>query len=84
LSWLRCSEDFTNWDFSSFIYSIPPLEEVSNYPVVLNMSEDVKDVGKVTTLEVQAYETYLATKQYYVDDIVKSGTSYYKCLVDHI
>lgn len=84
LSWLRCSEDFTNWDFSAFIYSIPPLEEVSNYPVVLNMSEDVKDVGKVTTLEVQAYETYLATKQYYVDDIVKSGTSYYKCLVDHI
>lgn len=84
LSWVRCAEDFSNWAFSVVTFSVPPLEEIDTYPVVLNMTTDIKDVGKVTTLTVQAYETYSDIIQYYIDDIVKVSSNYYRCILDSL
>ena len=46
--WLRCSEDFSNWSYDPFTFTVPPLEEISTpyYPV----TPSGQDTGTTITL----------------------------------
>lgn len=87
VSWIRCSEDFTNWAFDKFTYSVPPLEDT--YTPALPLKSSEIDIGKTTTLTASMYVVHTANKQYTVGDICYVfGTNwtmkYYRCLVDHM
>ncbi|WP_180036085.1 MULTISPECIES: hypothetical protein [unclassified Acinetobacter] len=87
VSWIRCSEDFTNWAFDKFTYSVPPLEDT--YTPALSLKSTEMNVGKTTTLTASIYAIHATNKQYTVGDIcylLVAGPSikYYRCLVDHM
>lgn len=87
ISWIRCSEDFSNWAYDRFTYSVPPLEETATPTLTLKSSE--MNVGKTTTLTASIYAAHTANKQYIVGDICylfgENWTmKYYRCLVDHM
>ena len=87
ISWIRCSEDFSNWAYDRFTYSVPPLEETATPTLTLKSSE--MNVGKTTTLTASIYAAHTANKQYIVGDIcylfgANWTMKYYRCLVDHM
>lgn len=87
ISWIRCSEDFSNWAYDRFTYSVPPLEETATPTLTLKSSEI--NVGKTTTLTASIYAAHTANKQYIVGDIcylfgANWTMKYYRCLVDHM
>lgn len=87
VSWIRCSEDFTNWAFDKFTYSVPPLEDT--YTPALPLKSSEIDVGKTTTLTASMYAAHTADRQYTVGDICyvfgpNWTMKYYRCLVDHM
>lgn len=87
ISWIRCSEDFSNWAFDKFTYSVPPLEDT--YTPTLSLKSSEINVGKTTTLTASIYAAHTANKQYTVGDIcyvfgANWTMKYYRCLVDHM
>ena len=87
VSWIRCSEDFTNWAFDKFTYSVPPLEDT--YTPALPLKSSEINVGKTTVLTASMYAVHTTNKQYIVGDIcyvfgANWTMKYYRCLVDHM
>ncbi|MEB6558767.1 hypothetical protein [Acinetobacter baumannii] len=87
VSWIRCSDDFSNWAYDRFTYSVPPLEETATPTLTLKSSE--MNVGKTTTLTASMYAAHTANKQYTVGDVcylfgANWTMKYYRCLVDHM
>lgn len=80
VSWVRCSEDFTNWSFDPFPYSVPPLEEVSTpfYPV----TPSGQDTGTTITLTAAAASDWSSAKLYTVGQRVRYSNVYYDCIAD--
>lgn len=80
VSWVRCSEDLTNWAFDPFLYSVPPLEDVETPSVAL--LPDQQSVGKTCTLTASQYEYYSNTKMYLPGNIcwftIKGENKYFK------
>lgn len=80
VSWVRCSEDFTNWSFDPFPYSVPPLEEVNTpfYPV----TPSGQDTGTTITLTAAAASDWSSAKLYTVGQRVRYSNVYYDCIAD--
>ena len=80
VSWIRCSEDFSNWAFDPFPYSVPPLEEVNTpfYPV----TPSGQDTGTTITLTAAAASDWSSAKFYTVGQRVRYSNVYYDCIAD--
>lgn len=80
VSWVRCSEDFTNWSFDPFPYSVPPLEEVNTpfYPV----TPSGQDTGTTITLTAAAASDWSSARLYTVGQRVRYSNVYYDCIAD--
>lgn len=80
VSWIRCSEDFTNWAFDTFTFTVPPLEEVSTpyYP----LTPSGQDVGTNIALTAAGAPDWTSTKVYTVGQRVRYNNTYYEAIVD--
>ncbi len=80
VSWIRCSEDFTNWAFDSFRFTVPPLEEVSTpyYP----LTPSGQDAGSTITLTAAGAPDWTSTKVYSIGQRVRYNNTYYEAIAD--
>lgn len=80
VSWIRCSDDFSNWSFDPFPYSVPPLEEVNTpyYPV----TPSGQDTGTTIILTAAGAADWSSAKLYTVGQRVRYGNAYYECIAD--
>ena len=80
VSWVRCSEDLTNWAFDPFLFSVPPLEDTDTPAVSLLPNEQA--VGKLCKLIASVHAQYNNTKQYLQGNIcwhvIGGATRYFK------
>lgn len=83
VQWLRCSEDFTTWVFSPFVFDVPPVDELVDTPNAA-LESSGKDVAQIVVLQASDYPAWASAVSYFIGDRVTHATKIWQANVDNV
>ncbi|QBQ15607.1 phage nozzle protein [Acinetobacter haemolyticus] len=79
---LLCSADFTNWQFSQFIFGVNPNDELGTTPNVA-LTPSGTDVGKIISLTAASFPNWVSTETYLTGDRVIRASKTWLATIDN-
>lgn len=77
---IRCSKDFTNWEFAEFKFSHPPLDDDNARFPFRKATPSGKDVGAYITVTLKKVSVWVDSTSYTAGDIVAMNNIYYQAI----
>lgn len=78
----RCSTDFTNWEFSQFVYTNTPTDSESARSPFRKGSSSGKDIGAFVSFSLDGISSWLVTTTYLIGDVIAYGGRLYQAIKD--
>lgn len=79
----RCSADFTNWEFSQFIYTNAPTDSESARSPFRKGKPSGKDVGAFVSFTLGSINVWLGTEAYFSGDVISYSGKIYQAAQDN-
>ncbi|WP_048764732.1 carbohydrate-binding protein [Acinetobacter sp. 243_ASPC] len=79
----RCSTDFTNWEFSQFIYTNTPTDAEGARSPFRKGKPSGKDVGSIISFALDGISAWVLTTTYLTGDVISYNSRLYQALRDN-
>lgn len=76
----RCSTDFSNWEFSEFIFTNAPTDSDSARSPFRKGTPSGKDVGSFVSFTLDGINAWVSTTTYLVGDVISYGGKPYQAI----
>lgn len=78
----RCSTDFTNWEFSQFVYTNAPTDSENARSPFRKGKPSGKDIGAFVSFSLDGISSWLSTTTYLIGDVIAYGGGLYQATKD--
>lgn len=79
----RCSPDFTNWEFSPFVFTNAPTDSENARSPFRKGKPSGKDVGAFVSFTLDAINSWVSTTAYLTGDVIQYGGKTYQATQDN-